>query len=295
MQRWSSFVFVYSVCKSPCLVQPIGTRGWHSICVQPIASQNHSHVISKKFLGVVQGVLAPLWPPFWLIVIFYHNYIPHPMCNCFNEKNVTFTQSTGEGPCSKAKTHQIVDSGFLNCSKTPLQTRDMVFLEYNCPKPVASHAGWLELACLPGMHFDLDSFPMAGSLPSVDSGFLNFSKRPLLAWETSVWTWMSSICQIWPNSSDGCPLWAAVARPPEVLLTWILFYLLDNCKLFKKLKFILVFTVFASIVSGFWPFLFTPPLENPPGFSRGVIIFPLALEVLIRRNFSPPAKVVMTA
>ena len=94
MQRWSSSVFVYSVCKSPCLVQPIGTRGWHSICVQPIASQNHSHVISKKFLGVVQGVLAPSWPPFWLIVIFYHNYIPHPMCNCFNEKNVTFTQST---------------------------------------------------------------------------------------------------------------------------------------------------------------------------------------------------------
>ena len=85
MQRWSSSVFVYSVCKSPCLVQPIGTRGWHSICVQPIASQNHSHVISKKFLGVVQGVLAPSWPPFWLIVIFYHNYIPHPMCNCFNE------------------------------------------------------------------------------------------------------------------------------------------------------------------------------------------------------------------
>ena len=134
-------------------------------------------------------------------------------------------------PCSKAKAHQTVDSGFLNCSKTPLQTRDMVFLEYNCPKPVASHAVWLELACLPGMHFDLDSFPMAGSLPSVDSGFLNFSKRPLQAWETSVWTWMSSICQIWPNSSDGCPLWAAVARPPEVLLTWILFYLLDNCKL----------------------------------------------------------------
>ena len=97
VQRWSSFVFVYSVCKSPCLVQPIGTRGWHSICVQPIASQNHSHVISKKFLGVVQGVLAPSWPPFWLIVIFYHNYIPHPMCNCFNEKNVTFTQSIGQG------------------------------------------------------------------------------------------------------------------------------------------------------------------------------------------------------
>ena len=72
---------------------------------------------------------------------------------------------------------------------------------------------------------------MAGSLPSVDSGFLNFSKRPLQAWETSIWTWMSSICQIWPNSSDGCPLWAAVARPPEVLLTWILFYLLDNGKL----------------------------------------------------------------
>ena len=103
--------------------------------------------------------------------------------------------------------------------------------EYNCPTPGLGDTVWLELACLPGMHFDLDSFPMAGSLPSVDSGFLNFSKRPLQAWETSVWTWMSSICQIWPNSSDGCPLWAAIARPPEVLLAWILFYLLDNCKL----------------------------------------------------------------
>ena len=27
--------------------------------------------------------------------------------------------------------------------------------------------------------------------------------------------------------------------------------------------FILVFTVFASTVSGFWPFSFKPPLENP--------------------------------
>ena len=42
---------------------------------------------------------------------------------------------------------------------------------------------------------------------------------------------MSNICQNWPNSSDGCPPWIAIAWPPEVLLTWILF-MLDNCKLF---------------------------------------------------------------
>merc|ERR1711940_215700 len=64
----------------------------------------------------------------------------------------------------------------------------------------------------------------------------------------------------------------------------LLSHFLPNC------VFILVFTVFASIVSGFWPFLFKPPLENPRlgprvlkapllylrprlGFSRGVIIF----------------------
>ena len=37
---------------------------------------------------------------------------------------------------------------------------------------------------------------------------------------------MSNICQFGQNPSD-----VAIARPQEVLLTWILFYLLDNCKL----------------------------------------------------------------
>ena len=36
-------------------------------------------------------------------------------------------------------------------------------------------------------------------------------------------TWMSNICQFWPNFSDGCPLSVAVGWPPEVLMTWIFF------------------------------------------------------------------------
>ena len=36
----------------------------------------------------------------------------------------------------------------------------------------------------------------------------------------------------------------------------LLTHFLPNC------VFILVFTVFASIVSGFWPFLFKPPLKK---------------------------------
>ena len=50
---------------------------------------------------------------------------------------------------------------------------------------------------------------------------------------------MSNFHQIWRNSSDGCPLWTAVARPPEVQLTWVLFLWLANVKL---------------IIWGFWIF-----------------------------------------
>ena len=42
---------------------------------------------------------------------------------------------------------------------------------------------------------------------------------------------MINFHQFWRNSTDGCPLWTAIVRPPEVQLTWILFLWLANVKL----------------------------------------------------------------
>ena len=77
----------------------------------------------------------------------------------------------------------------------------------------------------------LGACSMARALHSDGSGFLNFCKTPLQAWETSVWTQMSDYHQFWRNSTDGSPLWMAIARPPEVQLTWVLFLWLANVKL----------------------------------------------------------------
>ena len=63
------------------------------------------------------------------------------------------------------------------------------------------------------------------------SRFLNFCKTPLQSWETSVWTQMSDFHQFWRNSTDGSPLWMAIALPPEVQLTWVLFLQLENSQL----------------------------------------------------------------
>ena len=68
-------------------------------------------------------------------------------------------------------------------------------------------------------------------MPSDGSRFLNFCKTPLQVWETSVWTQTSNFHQIWRNSSYSCPLWMAIAWPPEVQLTWVLFPQLSNAKL----------------------------------------------------------------
>ena len=40
-----------------------------------------------------------------------------------------------------------------------------------------------------------------------------------------------NIEESWRNSTDGCPLWTAIARLPEVQLTWILFLWLANAQL----------------------------------------------------------------
>ena len=72
---------------------------------------------------------------------------------------------------------------------------------------------------------------MARALYSDGSGFLNFCKTLLQAWEMSVWTQMSNFHQIWRNSTDGCPLWTAIAQLPEVQLTWVLFLWLANAQL----------------------------------------------------------------
>ena len=83
---------------------------------------------------------------------------------------------------------------------------------------------WLDVAGLPEV-------PMARALHSDGSRFLNFCKTPLQAWEMSVWTKTSNFHQNWRNSTDGCPLWTAIARLPEVQLTWILFLWLANAQL----------------------------------------------------------------
>ena len=77
----------------------------------------------------------------------------------------------------------------------------------------------------------LGACSMARALHSDGSGFLNFCKTPLQAWETSAWTQISDYHQFWRNSTDGCPLWSAIARPPEVQLTWVLFLWLANAQL----------------------------------------------------------------
>ena len=77
----------------------------------------------------------------------------------------------------------------------------------------------------------LGACSMARALHSDGSRFLNFCKTPLQAWETSVWTQMSDFHQFWRNSTDGSPLWTAIARPPEVQLTWVLFLQLENSQL----------------------------------------------------------------
>ena len=90
----------------------------------------------------------------------------------------------------------------------------------------------------------LGACSMARALHSDGSRFLNFCKTPLQAWETSVWTQMSDFHQFWRNSTDGSPLWMAIARPPEVQLTWVLFLWQANV----KLK-ILGFWIFAKLHS----------------------------------------------
>ena len=46
-------------------------------------------------------------------------------------------------------------------------------------------------------------------------------------WSSYSW----NIEESWRNSTDGCPLWTAIARLPEVQLTWILFLWLANAQL----------------------------------------------------------------
>ena len=62
-------------------------------------------------------------------------------------------------------------------------------------------------------------------------GFWIFAKlhsRP----EKQVFEHRWAFChQFWRNSTDGCPLWSAIARPPEVQLTWVLFLWLANAQL----------------------------------------------------------------
>ena len=122
------------------------------------------------------------------------------------------------------------DFRFLNFWKSPYQARDMVILP-----ELVKILWWFptltrcSLPCRGATVLGHYSSPRA--LPSGGSRFLNFCKTPLQAWETSVWTQMSNFYQNWRNSTDGCPLWMAKARLPEVQLTWVLFLWLANAKL----------------------------------------------------------------
>ena len=126
---------------------------------------------------------------------------------------------------------------------------------------------------------------MARALHYDGSRFLNFCKTPLQAWEMSVWTQTSNFHQIWRNSTDGCPLWIAIARLPEVQLTWVLFLWLANAKLliwgfsiFTKLHSrpeicafengLTKFVTFASIFFLFWRL---PSLNGHSSARRGAM------------------------
>ena len=130
----------------------------------------------------------------------------------------------------KARALQSNDFSFLNFWKSPFQARDMVIL----PKLVKIlwRLPTLSSCSLPSRGATvLGACSMARALHSDGSRFLNFCKTPLQAWETSVWTQMSVFHQFWRNSTDGSPLWMAIARPPEVQLTWVLFLQLENSQL----------------------------------------------------------------
>ena len=134
------------------------------------------------------------------------------------------------GPFYKAWVLQTNKFRFLNFLKNTFDARDIVIWT-----KLVKVLWWLPnlSGCsLPSRGATvLGLYSMLRGLPSDGSRFLNFCKTSLQAWETSVWKQMSDFHQIWRNSTDGCPLWTAIAQPPEVQLTWILFLWLANAQL----------------------------------------------------------------
>ena len=134
------------------------------------------------------------------------------------------------GHSQNSEVLQTNDFRFLNFQKIPFQARDIV----NWAKllKILWRSPTLTGCSLPSRGATvLGACSMARALHSDGSRFLNFCKTPLQAWETSVWTQMSDFHQFWRNSTDGSPLWMAIAWPPEVQLTWVLFLQLENSQL----------------------------------------------------------------
>ena len=130
----------------------------------------------------------------------------------------------------KAQALQTIDFSLLNFWKSPFPARDTV----NLTKLVKIlwQLPTLTKCSMPSRGASvLDACSIARTLHSDGSRFLNFCKTPLQAWEMSVWTKTSNFHQNWRNSTDGCPLWTAIARPAEVQLTWVLFLWLANAQL----------------------------------------------------------------
>ena len=131
---------------------------------------------------------------------------------------------------SMSQALQINDFRFLNFQKSPFQARDIVI--FTKLVKILWRLPTLTKCSMPFRGATvLGPYSMARALHSDGSRFLNFCKTSLQAWEMSVWTQMSNFHQIWRNSTDGCPLWTAVAQPPEVQLTWVLFLWLANAQL----------------------------------------------------------------
>ena len=147
------------------------------------------------------------------------------------------------GHSQNSEVLQTNDFRFLNFQKIPFQARDIV--NWTKLLKILWHSPTLTGCSLPSRGATvLGACSMARALHSDGSRFLNFCKTPLQAWETSVWIQMSVFHQFWRNSTDGCPLWTAIARPPEVQLTWVLFLWLANAQLM-----IMGFWIFAKLHS----------------------------------------------
>ena len=109
---------------------------------------------------------------------------------------------------------------WFDFSKTSLQANG--FLEDNCPEPVECHTVWLDIACPPGVLYDLDLFPWMGhshllilrnKCLNMDEQYLSnlvkiplmvaLFERPLLSLQRCYWPGSFLLCTI-KNQSRLC-------------------------------------------------------------------------------------------